>query len=77
MNDDERKVLDAEIAGVLSSRAFRAMLANGHAFTAFVAAPDAARLAGLTPGVRVKVELSSGDLSKGRIVAADGMRMST
>ena len=63
---EERFLLDATIVGVISNRAFRASLANGHEFVAFRGATEAA--AGLAAGDRVRVEMSPCDMSKGRII---------
>lgn len=67
MNEDEKIVLDAEITDVISQRAFRARLRNGHALVAFVAGAGG-RGSAWAAGDRVRVELSPFDLSKGRIV---------
>ena len=64
--EGERFLLDATIVGVISDRAFRASLANGHEFVAFRGATEAA--AGLAAGDRVRVEMSPCDMSKGRII---------
>lgn len=58
-------VLDAEVGDVISCRALRARLRNGHEFVAFFAAGTEART--LTPGDRITVEMSPCDMSKGRI----------
>jgi translation initiation factor IF-1 len=60
-------LLDATVRSVLSTRAFRAELGNGHAFTAFVHSREAQVLGEVRPGDRVRVEMSSFDMSKGRI----------
>ncbi len=57
--------LDAEVVDVISSRAFRARLRNGHEFVAFFACAADARP--LCPGERIRVEMSPCDMSKGRI----------
>lgn len=62
-------VLDAEVSDVLSYRAFRARLRNGHEFVAFFACSADARP--LHPGDRIKVEMSPCDMAKGRIRRAD------
>lgn len=66
MNENERILLDAEIIAVISERAFRARLRNGHLLVAFVAGPPDQRRS-WSPGDRVRVELSPYDMSKGRI----------
>lgn len=76
MNENERILLDAEITSVISERAFRARLRNGHSLVAFVAGPPDQRRT-WAPGDRVQVELSPFDMSKGRICGpAAGEKMS-
>ena len=62
----ERFVLDAVVRDVISNRAFRAVLDNGHELVAFSrgAAPEAP----YGPGSRLRVEMSPCDMSKGAIV---------
>ncbi len=64
--------LDAVIVSVLSEKAFRAQLANGHELAAFVPA-DPRRL-GMKPAVgdRVTVRMSPFDMSKGEISGGAG-----
>lgn len=57
--------LDAEVIGVISSKAFRARLRNGHEFVAFFAC--AADVRPLVVGDQVTVEMSPCDMGKGRI----------
>lgn len=64
----ENFALDARLTAVLNNTAFRAELANGHAFTAFAGRDDEPRAAGLVPGARVRVEMSPYDMSRGRIL---------
>ena len=64
----ENFALDARLMAVLNNTAFRAELANGHEFTAFVGREDGPRVAGLKPGLRVQVEMSPYDMSRGRIL---------
>ena len=64
--DGERFLLDATILGVITNRAFRAGLANGHEFVAFRGASETD--VALGAGDRVRVEMSPCDMSKGRIV---------
>jgi len=66
--DKEKFVLDARIVGVLSARAFRAELRNGHQLVAFVAAPGAGTARRIAPGTAVDLECSPFDLSKARVV---------
>ena len=64
----ENFALDATLKAVLNSTAFRAALDNGHEFTAFVGRGEAQFAAGLQPGVRVRVEMSPYDMSRGRLL---------
>lgn len=64
--EGERFILDAELLDVISSRAFRARLGNGHEMVAF-GAPELVEYPKV-PGGRVRVEMSPCDMSKGRIV---------
>jgi translation initiation factor IF-1 len=58
-------VLDAEVREVISYKALRARLRNGHEFVAFFASGAEAWTA--APGDRIAVEMSPCDMSKGRI----------
>lgn len=61
--------LDAEVTAVIDTRAFRARLGNGHAFTAFIPrerAPETEKE--IFPGTGVSVRLSPFDMSRGEIV---------
>lgn len=62
----ERFVLDAVVNDVISNRAFRAVLENGHELVAFVPAAESA--GAYAPGSRVRVEMSPCDMSKGAIL---------
>jgi translation initiation factor IF-1 len=53
---------------VLPNGTFRALLANGHDLTAFVAGGDRKNFAGLQAGDTVKLQLTPYDLSVGRIL---------
>ena len=64
----ENFTLDARLTAVLNNTAFRAELANGHAFTAHAGHDETAWVAGLMPGARVRVEMSPYDMSRGRIL---------
>lgn len=64
----ENFTLDATLTAVLNNTAFRAELANGHAFTAFAGRGAAQRVAALAPGARVRVAMSPYDMSRGRIL---------
>ncbi len=67
MSEDEKIVLDAKVTDVLSERAFRAQLRNGHGLVAFVAGAEGRQVAWAVND-RVLVELSPFDMSKGRIL---------
>ena len=67
MGERETILLDARLEAVIDSHAFRAVLGNGHVFTAFIAARD--REKGLpVSGSCVKVEMSPYNMGAGRIV---------
>jgi translation initiation factor IF-1 len=72
MSGQETILLDARLESVIEPHAFRAVLGNGHRFTAFVAARDRG---GKAPeeGDWVKVEMSPYDMSAGRIVDSGGL----
>jgi large subunit ribosomal protein L36 len=73
MRGKEIIVLDAEVDGVLDTRAFRARLGNGHEFTAFVPREKAPASGGFVlPGARVRVCMSPFDMSRGEIVEVLG-----
>ncbi len=65
MTDSDWFVLDAEVRDVISFKALRARLRNGHDFVAFFASEAEAR--SVRPGDRITVEMSPCDMSKGRI----------
>ena len=74
MQPDEQIVLDAEIADVLQTRAFRARLGNGHEFIAYVAAAvKSAPALGerIRAGSRVRVRFSPYDMTRGEITEVD------
>ena len=50
------------------NRTYRVELANGHRLLAFVAGRAKQHFAGLTPGDKVKLQLTPYDLSVGRIL---------
>jgi translation initiation factor IF-1 len=52
----------------LPNQTYRVELSNGHKLLAFVAGRAKRNFAGLAPGDKVKLQLSSYDLSAGRIV---------
>ena len=68
MNEEEPVELDAEILSALDERAWQAVLANGHRFTAFFPQGRAAsRGELLQPGAHVRVRMSPFDMSRGEI----------
>ena len=74
MQSDEQIVLDAEIADVVQTRAFRARLGNGHEFIAYVpAAEETAPEMGerICAGRRVRVRFSPYDMTRGEITGID------
>jgi translation initiation factor IF-1 len=60
--------VEGVVLEALPNKLYRVALSNGHNLLAFV--PGRARLsfAGLQPGEKVKLQLSPGDLSQGRII---------
>lgn len=67
MNKRETILLDALLEAVIDSHAFRAVLDNGHVFTAYIAVRDRDKKCPET-GARVKVEMSPYNMSAGRIL---------
>lgn len=67
MDDCETILLDAQLEAVIDSHAFRAVLGNGHRFTAYVATEDRLKKEPETGGF-VKVEMSPYSMSVGRII---------
>jgi len=67
MSAQETILLDAQLESVIDSHAFRAVLGNGHRFTAYIAARDRG---GKAPekGDFVEVEISPYNMSVGRII---------
>jgi len=66
MSERETILLDALLESVIEPHAFRAVLGNGHGFTAYIAAGDRdKKLPG--KGDRVEVEMSPYNMSSGRI----------
>ena len=66
MKERETILLDAQLEAVIDSHAFRAVLGNGHRFTAYIAAGDRdKKLPG--KGDRVEGEMSPYNMSSGRI----------
>jgi len=66
MNERETILLDALLESVIEPHAFRAVLGNGHRFTAYVAVRDRDKKPP-EKGDRVKVEMSPCNMSAGRI----------
>ena len=66
MSERETILLDALLESVLEPHAFRAVLGNGHRFTAYVAVRDRDKKPP-EKGDRVKVEMSPYNMSAGRI----------
>lgn len=60
-------MLDARLGAVIDSHAFRAELANGHCFTAYIAARDREREPPHS-GDTVRVQLSPFAMNAGRIL---------
>ena len=67
MDDCETILLDAQLEAVIDSHAFRAVLGNGHRFTAYIATGDRGKKEPET-GDFVKVELSPYSMNVGRIL---------
>jgi translation initiation factor IF-1 len=67
MDECETILLDAQLEAVIDSHAFRAVLANGHRFTAYIATGDREKREPETGGV-VKVEMSPYTMNTGRII---------
>ncbi len=56
------------VVEVLPRQTYRVQLANGHRLLAFVPARLLKEFAGLKSGETVKLQMSPGDLSQGRII---------
>jgi len=56
------------VVETLPNKMYRVELSNGHRLLAFVAGKAKHGFAGLTPGNKVKLQLSPYDLSEGRII---------
>jgi len=67
MNERETILLDAQLDSVIEPHAFRAVLGNGHGFTAFIAVRDREKRCP-TVNECVKVEMSPCNMSTGRIL---------
>ena len=60
--------IEGVVVEALPNKTYRVELLNGHKVLAFVAGKAKQTFAGLTPGDKVKLQLSPYDLSEGRIV---------
>jgi len=58
----------------LPNKTYRVELANGHRLLGFVSGKARRSPAGFKPGEKVKLQLSPGDLSQGRIVAEERVK---
>jgi translation initiation factor IF-1 len=67
MDDCETILLDAQLEAVIDSHAFRAVLGNGHQFTAYIAVKDREKETPET-GCYVKVAMSPYSMNMGRII---------
>jgi translation initiation factor IF-1 len=61
--------VEGVVVEALPNKTYRVELSNGHKVLAFVAGRAKQSFGGLTPGDRVKLQMSPYDLSEGRIVA--------
>ncbi|HMO50884.1 MAG TPA: hypothetical protein PKE26_07025 [Kiritimatiellia bacterium] len=73
--NSENFVLDVRLVEVINSRAFRAVLKNGHTLVAYVprhgAIPGTVSLA---PGADARVRMSPFDMSRGELVFPQDVR---
>ena len=60
--------VEGVVVEALPNKTYRVELANGHRLLAFVAGKTRRAFAGLSPGDRVKLQLTPYDLSAGRIL---------
>jgi translation initiation factor IF-1 len=65
---EEKVILDAEITEALPNLLFRVELENGHEVLAHLAGRMRRNRIRVNPGDKVRVELSTYDLNRGRIV---------
>jgi translation initiation factor IF-1 len=65
---EEKVVLDAEVTEALPNLLFRVELENGHDVLAHLAGRMRRNRIRVNPGDKVRVELSTYDLNRGRIV---------
>jgi translation initiation factor IF-1 len=62
--------VEGRVIKVLSDRTYRVELANGHQLLAFATERTRKELTGVTPGEKVKLQLTPFDLSTGRLLVA-------
>jgi len=67
MSECETILLDGQLEAVIDSHAFRAILGNGHQFTAYIATKDREKKEPVT-GSFVRVEMSPYSMNTGRII---------
>ena len=67
MSEREIILLDARVESVIEPHAFRAVLGNGHGFTAYVAVWDREKESP-EAGDSVRVEMSPYNMNAGRII---------
>jgi len=67
MSECETILLDAQLEAVIDSHAFRAVIGNGHRFTAYIAVRDREKKFPVC-GDLVKVAMSPYDMSVGQII---------
>jgi translation initiation factor IF-1 len=60
--------VEGVVVEALPNRTYRAALPNGHQVLAFVAGKGKQHFAALSPGDRIRLQLSPYDLSAGRIM---------
>lgn len=60
--------VEGNVVEVLPNQTYRVELSNGHRLLAFVAGKARLSFPRLTPGEKVKLEMSPYDLSQGRVV---------
>jgi translation initiation factor IF-1 len=67
-NKEQAVVMDAVVAQALPNAMFEVELENGHKLIAYAAGRMRRYFIRITPGDRIRVELSPYDLTRGRIV---------
>lgn len=68
MHEKELILLDATVTAVIHTRAFRAVLDNGHDLVAVACIENGERASRLVKGDRVRVRFSPFDFSQGQLV---------